>query len=75
MLFDRYEIHIQAFGDFIYGKLSFSEPHLKNIYIYIHYEKLGTRHFKKNGAQDIHFRFFIFPEPHICKSHIFMMIP
>ena len=41
MLFDRYEIHIQAFVDFINGNLSFSVPRLHKIilriiYIYIH---------------------------------------
>ena len=32
MFFDRYEIHIQAFVDFIYANLSFFEPRLTNLY-------------------------------------------
>ena len=31
MFFDRYEIHIQAFGDVCYGKISFPDPHLRKI--------------------------------------------
>ena len=27
MVFDRYEIHIRAFGDVFYGKFSFFTPH------------------------------------------------
>ena len=30
-VFDRYGIHIQAFVDFINGKLSSSDPHLRKI--------------------------------------------
>ena len=31
MIFDRYEIHIQAFADFISGKCIISDPHLHEI--------------------------------------------
>ena len=38
-VFDRYEIHIQAFGDIVYGNLSFVNPHLREIILKMIYSK------------------------------------
>ena len=46
MFFDRYEIHIQAFVDFINGKLiifrsSSPQNYFEDIYIYIYIQKIN----------------------------------
>ena len=68
MLFDRYEIHIEAFLDFINGNfLSFSDPHLhkiisKHIYSFLYVKK------HKNYTQ---MRYNNKHKPHKQKVHVF----
>ncbi len=55
--FDRYELHIQACVDFINGKLSFVDPHLRkiiNIYIYIYKCILIVYEYLKKELNDQH---------------------
>ena len=70
MCFDRYEIHIQAFGDFIYAHFIFC-PIL--IFTKIFYDNLGTHIFKKQNEVKRTFNKIKkhFVGPHIHKDNMF----
>ena len=61
MLFDRYEIHIQAFGDVFYGKLSVFDPPLHKTILKLctHFFTKRSKAIRQTGTQTFeHFRFF-----------------
>ena len=47
MFFDRYEIHIQALGDFIYGKVMVFRSSSSQIYIKIDTQNVNRKHKRK----------------------------
>ena len=69
-VFDRYEILIQAFGDFIYGTfISFRSSSPQKYFMKNRYSKFQK---EKHGTYDIHFRNFSkFSESKIYKENIF----
>ena len=63
MLFDRYEIHIQAFVDFINGKLIIFNPHLHKTILRNIYSKNINTHIFQNLmwiCLSEHFENFVF---------------
>ena len=48
-VFDRYEIHIRAFVDFITGNLSFPDPHLHLLFLFLNMDLCFTKNLKTNN--------------------------
>ena len=83
-VFDRYEIHIQAFVHFINGKVIISNPHLHKIIFKICIQiptnkkrtKTNKNEQKKHGTYDMHVSFFSQKwVPHWQKLYFSKMIP